>query len=147
MQQVTGLVIDAYFSGSKLRWMLDNVPDARERAEHGELAFGTVDTWLLWNLTGGARPRHRCLQRQPHHAINDVPGEWDDELLDLLRIPREVLPEVRPSSAIWARRPPPCSATPPDRRHRGRPAGGALRAELLRSQAWPRTRTAPGASC
>jgi glycerol kinase len=94
----TGLVLDPYFSGTKLAWLLDNVPGARERAARGELAFGTVDTWLAWNLTGG-----RAHVTDPSNAsrtlLYDIDaGAWDDELLELLRIPREVLPEVRPSS-------------------------------------------------
>ncbi len=66
--QKTGLVIDAYFSGTKLKWLLDNVPDARARAERGELAFGTVDSWLVWNLSGGAA-RDRCVQREQDAAV------------------------------------------------------------------------------
>ncbi len=98
VQRKTGLVIDAYFSGSKLRWLLDHVAGARERAGRGELAFGTIDTWLLWNLTGG-----RCHLTDPSNASRTMlynlrSGDWDDELLRALDIPREVLPEVRASS-------------------------------------------------
>src|SRR5436190_2992128 len=97
----TGLVIDAYFSGSKLRWLLENVPGARERASRGELAFGTIDSWLLWNLTGGA-----CHLTDPSNAsrtmlLNLQSAGWDDDLLKLFEIPREVLPEVRSSSEIF----------------------------------------------
>lgn len=101
IQQRTGLVIDAYFSGSKLRWLLDHVPEARVRAQRGELAFGTVDSWLLWNLSGG-----RLHVTDPSNAsrtmlFNLRSGDWDDELLSLLNIPREVLPEVRSSSEVY----------------------------------------------
>lgn len=96
----TGLVIDAYFSGSKVRWLLDHVPGARARAERGELAFGTIDSWLVWNLTGGAR--HVI---DPTNAsrtlLFDLRGDWDDELLGILGVPRALLPEVRSSSEIY----------------------------------------------
>ena len=98
----TGLVLDAYFSGTKLKWLLDNVSGARERAMRGELAFGTVDSWLIWNLTGGAvhvtdaSNASRTLMFDIHH------GDWDDELLALLDVPREVLPAVVASSGVCA---------------------------------------------
>jgi glycerol kinase len=97
----TGLVIDPYFSGTKLEWLLDHVPDARRRAEAGELAAGTIDSWLIWKLTGG-----RVHATDPTNAsrtlLFDIDRrEWDDELLDLLRVPRYVLPEVRPSSGVF----------------------------------------------
>ena len=96
-----GLVIDAYFSGSKIRWLLDNVPGARARASRGELAFGTIDTWLLWKLTGG-----RLHITDPSNAsrtmlFNLHTGAWDDELLRLLDVPREILPQVRSSSEVY----------------------------------------------
>ena len=100
IQQRTGLVIDAYFSGSKLRWLLDHVPGARERAERGELAFGTIDSWLVWKLTNGA---HHLID--PSNAsrtmLYNLRGDWDDELLKVLGVPREVLPEVRSSSEVY----------------------------------------------
>ena len=97
----SGLVIDAYFSASKLRWLLDNVPGARQRAARAELAFGTIDTWLAWNLTGG-----RLHVTEPSNAsrtmlFNLRTGAWDDELLSVFDVPREVLPEVRSSSEIY----------------------------------------------
>ena len=101
IQSKTGLVIDAYFSGSKLRWLLDNVPGARERATRGGVAFGTVDTWLLWNLTGGALHVTDVTNASRTMLFNIRTGNWDDELLSLLDIPREVLPEVRSSSEIY----------------------------------------------
>ncbi len=93
-----GLVIDAYFSGSKLRWLLDHVPGARERARHGELAFGTVDSWLLWNLTGGALHVTDPSNASRTMLFNIQTSTWDEELLRVLEVPREVLPEVRSSS-------------------------------------------------
>ncbi len=98
IRERTGLVIDPYFSGTKLEWLLENVPDARRRAEAGELAAGTVDSWLIWKLTDG-----RVHATDPTNAsrtlLFDIERrEWDDELLDLFRVPRAILPEVRPSS-------------------------------------------------
>src|SRR5690242_14176229 len=99
-QERTGLVLDAYFSGTKVQWLLDNVPGARALAEKGKLAFGTVDSWLIWKLTGG-----RIHTTDPSNAsrtlfYNIGRGEWDDELLAALNVPREVLPHVTPSSAM-----------------------------------------------
>lgn len=99
-QERTGLVLDAYFSGTKVRWLLDNVAGARALAEQGKLAFGTVDTWLIWKLTGG-----RVHATDPSNAsrtllYNIKSGDWDDKLLKVLDIPRSILPEVVPSSAI-----------------------------------------------
>ncbi|MCX6913077.1 MAG: glycerol kinase GlpK [Verrucomicrobia bacterium] len=97
----TGLVLDAYFSGSKIRWLLDHVPGARERARHGELAFGTIDTWLLWKLTGGALHLTDPSNASRTLLFNLHTGAWDDELLRLLDVPRELLPEVRSSSEVY----------------------------------------------
>lgn len=97
----TGLVTDAYFSGSKIRWLLDHVPGACERAQRGELAFGTIDTWLLWNLTGGALHVTDPGNASRTMLFNLHTGSWDDELLRLLNVPRELLPEVRSSSEIY----------------------------------------------
>ena len=98
----TGLVLDAYFSGTKLAWLLDHVPGARARAERGELAFGTVDSWLVWKLTGG-----RVHATDPSNAsrtllFNLKKGTWDPEMLAMLRIPAEVLPQVLPSCGVVA---------------------------------------------
>ena len=101
VQQKTGLVIDAYFSGSKVRWILDNVPGARDRAQKGELAFGTVDTWLLWKLTGGALHATDPSNASRTMLFNIHSGQWDDELLKILNVPRQVLPQVRGSSEIY----------------------------------------------
>jgi len=94
----TGLIIDAYFSGTKLKWIFDNVPGARAAAGRGELAFGTVDTWLLWLLTGGAVHATDVSNASRTMLLNVRRNAWDDELLALLDIPREVLPAVHPSS-------------------------------------------------
>ncbi len=97
----TGLVLDPYFSGTKLRWLLDHLPGARRRAEKGELAFGTVDTWLLWQLTGKKVHATDVSNASRTLLVNLRTGDWDEELLKILRIPREVLPEVRASSGIF----------------------------------------------
>jgi len=98
----TGLVLDAYFSGTKLKWLLDNVPGARARATRGELAFGTVDSWLIWNLSAGAKHVTDASNASRTLLFDIRRGEWDDELLGLLDVPREVLPSVVPSSGICA---------------------------------------------
>jgi glycerol kinase len=98
----TGLVLDPYFSGSKLRWILDHVPDGRRRAEAGELAFGTVDTWLIWNLTGGAAHVTDASNAARTLLYNIHTGDWDDKLLQIMRVPRAVLPAVVASSAVVA---------------------------------------------
>ena len=97
----TGLVIDAYFSGTKIKWILDNVPTAREKAEKGELLFGTVETWLIWKLTKGKVhvTDYSNASRTMLFNINSL--EWDKEILKELDIPGSMLPEVRPSSCIY----------------------------------------------
>lgn len=97
----TGLVIDAYFSGTKVRWMLDNVEGLRERAQNGEIAFGTIDSWMVWNLTGGKThiTDYSNASRTLMYNIYDL--EWDEELLEILEVPKEVLPEVKPSSYVF----------------------------------------------
>ena len=102
IQQKTGLVIDAYFSGTKLAWLLDNVPDARRRAEAGELAFGTIDSWLVWNLTGGRVHATDASNASRTMLFNLRTQDWDEDLLKLLRVPRAVLPRVVPSSGVLA---------------------------------------------
>jgi glycerol kinase len=97
----TGLVLDPYFSGTKLTWLLDHVRGARRRAERGELAFGTVDTWLLWQLTGGRVHATDVSNASRTLLLNLRTGAWDDRLLKILRIPRAVLPEVRASSEVY----------------------------------------------
>ena len=100
IQDKTGLVIDAYFSASKIRWILDNVPAARARAERGELAFGTVDSWLIWKLTEGARHVTDVTNASRSMLFNLHTLKWDEELLALLRVPASLLPEVVSSSQI-----------------------------------------------
>src|SRR5271168_1846957 len=95
----TGLIIDPYFSGTKVAWILDHVPGARERAERGELLFGTVDCYLLWRLTGGKSHATDATNASRTLLFNIHTGEWDDELLKILRVPRSMLPEVKDSSA------------------------------------------------
>ncbi|GAC1344323.1 MAG: glycerol kinase GlpK [Bradyrhizobium sp.] len=95
----TGLIIDPYFSGTKVAWILDHVPGARARAERGELLFGTVDCYLLWRLTGGAVHATDATNASRTLLFDIHSGEWDDDLLKLLRVPRSMLPEVKDSSA------------------------------------------------
>ena len=94
----TGLIIDPYFSGTKVAWILDHVPGARERAERGELRFGTVDCYLLWRLTGGKSHATDATNASRTLLFNIHTGQWDDELLKILRVPRSLLPEVKDSS-------------------------------------------------
>lgn len=96
----TGLIVDAYFSATKLAWMLDRVEGARERARRGELAFGTVDSWLIWNLTEGRVHATDVTNASRTMLFNIHDGVWDEELLALLDIPAELLPEVKPSSGL-----------------------------------------------
>jgi len=98
----TGLVIDAYFSGTKLRWLLDNVPGVRAQAERGELAFGTVDSWLIWQLTGGKVHVTDVSNASRTMLFNVHTNQWDAELLKTLDIPASLMPEVKPSSAHFA---------------------------------------------
>ena len=98
----TGLVLDAYFSGTKLAWILDNVPGARAKAEAGELLFGTVDTWLAWKLSGGAAHVTDPSNASRTLLYNIHTGSWDEELLQMLNVPGKLLPVVRPSSGAVA---------------------------------------------
>ena len=95
----TGLLLDPYFSATKIAWILDNIPNARPRAERGELAFGTVDTWLLWNLTDGQSHATDATNASRTLLYNIHSGQWDDDLLDLFNVPRQLLPEVKDSAA------------------------------------------------
>lgn len=97
----TGLIIDAYFSATKLKWILDSVPGARAAARRGQLAFGTVDSWLTWHLTGGAVHATDVSNASRTMLFNVHRNQWDDELLDLLDIPREMLPDVFPSCHLY----------------------------------------------
>jgi len=98
----TGLVIDAYFSGTKLKWLLDHVPGARGRAASGELAFGTIDAWLIWQLSNGRVHATDASNASRTMLFNIHSGDWDEELLRLLNVPREVLPAVVASSGLCA---------------------------------------------
>src|ERR1041384_2287841 len=101
IRKKTGLVLDAYFAGTKLQWILQHVPGARARAKAGQLAFGTVDSWLVWNLTAGARHVTDASNASRTLLFNIRTGEWDDELLELFGVPRSLLPEVRSSSEVY----------------------------------------------
>ncbi|RQO55397.1 glycerol kinase [Paucibacter sp. KBW04] len=101
VKEKTGLVIDAYFSGSKLKWLLDHVPGARAQAERGELAFGTVDSWLMWRLSEGRIHATDVSNASRTMLFNVRRNEWDEDLLALLQIPRALLPEVHPSAHVY----------------------------------------------
>jgi glycerol kinase len=101
IRQKTGLLLDAYFSGTKIKWLLDNLPDARAKAERGELAFGTVDTWLVWNLSGGALHITDAGNASRTLLYDIHAGQWDDDLLRILDVPKSLLPQVRSSSEIY----------------------------------------------
>ncbi|WP_066172441.1 glycerol kinase GlpK [Bacillus marinisedimentorum] len=102
VREKTGLLLDAYFSGTKVKWILDNVDGAREKAENGDLMFGTIDTWLIWKLSGGKAhvTDYSNASRTLMYNIHEL--KWDDELLKILGVPASMLPEVRPSSEIYA---------------------------------------------
>jgi glycerol kinase len=102
-QEKTGLIIDAYFSGTKIQWILDNVDGARQRAENGDLCFGTVDSWLVWKLTRGQVHVTDATNASRTLIYNIHEGDWDDEILNILDIPRSMLPEVRDSSEVYGR--------------------------------------------
>jgi glycerol kinase len=101
IRERTGLVIDAYFSGSKLAWILDNVPGARQMADAGQLAFGTIDSWLIWKLTEGRLHITDSSNASRTMLFNIHTGKWDSELLNLFRVPPSMLPEVRASSEAY----------------------------------------------
>ncbi|WP_044640212.1 glycerol kinase GlpK [Risungbinella massiliensis] len=100
-REKTGLLIDAYFSGTKVKWILDHVEGAREKAEQGKLLFGTIDTWLIWKLSGGNShvTDYSNASRTLMYNIHEL--KWDEELLDILTVPKSMLPEVRPSSEVY----------------------------------------------
>ena len=101
IQQKTGLIIDAYFSATKLKWLLDNVEGARDKAARGELCFGTIDSWLLWKLTNGMVHATDVSNASRTMLYNIHTLAWDDELLQLMDIPKNILPEVRSSSEVY----------------------------------------------
>ena len=102
IQQKTGLIIDSYFSGTKIKWLLDHVPGARQKAEAGKLAFGTMDSWLIWNLTGGKKHVTDVTNASRTLLFDIHTLQWDSELLALLNIPASILPEIASSSEIYA---------------------------------------------
>ncbi|MEE3466458.1 MAG: glycerol kinase GlpK, partial [Candidatus Cryptobacteroides sp.] len=101
IREKTGLIIDAYFSGTKIKWILDNVPGAREKAEAGKLRFGTVDSWLVWQLTRGDVHVTDVTNASRTMLFNINTLEWDDELLSMLGIPRSMMPAVKSSSEVY----------------------------------------------
>jgi glycerol kinase len=101
VSQRTGLVSDPYFSGTKIKWLLDNIPDLRQRAQHGDIAFGTIDSWLLWKLTGGKVHATDCSNASRTLIYNIHQLEWDRDLLSYLDIPSALLPEVKASSGVF----------------------------------------------
>lgn len=98
----TGLLIDAYFAGTKVKWILDNVEGAREKADNGQLLFGTIDTWLIWKLSGGKAHVTDYTNASRTLMFNIYDLKWDDELLEILNVPKSMLPEVKPSSEVYA---------------------------------------------
>lgn len=105
IREKTGLVLDAYFSGTKAAWMLDHIEGARALAAQGRLAFGTIDTWLIWKLSGGKVHVTDITNASRTLLCNIHTGDWDDELLDVLRVPRSILPEIRSSSEVYGHTP------------------------------------------
>src|SRR6476469_8610647 len=101
IRQSTGLVIDAYFSGTKIRWILDNVEGAREKADQGQLCCGTIDSWLLWNLTNGAVHATDVSNASRTMLCNIHTGQWDGQLQDILGVPGNMLPTIKSSSEIY----------------------------------------------
>lgn len=103
IREKTGLVIDAYFSGTKVKWILDNVEGARKRAENGELLMGTIDSWLIWNMTDGALHITDVTNASRTLLFNINTMDWDDELLSLLTIPKSMLPQIKESSEVYGK--------------------------------------------
>ena len=146
-RQKTGLVIDAYFSATKLKWILDNVAGARARAEAGELLFGTVETWLIWKLTCGKVHVTDYSNASRTMLFNIHTLDWDDEILQLLGIPRSMLPRPVPNSDFMSM-PTPCTLAARSRSP-ARPATSRPRclARPALRRATPKTPTAPAAFC
>src|SRR5206468_3398094 len=138
VRQRTGLVLDAYFSGTKIAWLLDHVPDARRRAARGQLAFGTVDTWLLWKLTRGRVHATDVSNASRTLCLNLASVDWDERMCALLRVPREVLPTIVDSSG-------PCGETSDLGRLPARPYSGCATASG--SSPAPRRPTGSRAPC
>jgi glycerol kinase len=132
VQQKTGLLLDPYFSGSKLAWLLDNVEGAREKAEAGKLPSAPIDSWLIWKLTGGKRHVTDATNAARTLLYNIREGRWDADILKLLNIPESLLPEVLDTGADFGMsRPRAVRRRDPDARRGGRPAGGDAGAGLL----------------
>lgn len=112
IQKKTGLVLDAYFSGSKVRWLLDNTEGAREKADAGELAFGTIDSWLVWNLTGGKVHITDVSNASRTLLFNIETLSWDEDMLELLDVPSSILPEVKSSSEVYGETTETCFGAP-----------------------------------
>ena len=128
----TGLVLDPYFSATKIAWLLDHVPGARARAERGELAFGTIDSWLIWNLTGGSVHVTDVSNASRTLLVDLATLDWDDELLQLFNVPRALLPRITSSSEVVGESQPELFGVAHcDRRQRRRPAGRHVRPGLL----------------
>ncbi len=148
IKENTGLVVDAYFSGTKVKWILEHVTGARERARNGELLFGTVDTWLIWNLTRGKVHVTDYSNASRTLLFNIKTLQWDQRILDELDIPACMLPEVKPSSCIYGHTDPqtfggamiPISGDAGDQQ-------AALFGRPVSATAWSRIPTAPAVSC
>ncbi len=147
ISQRTGLVVDAYFSATKLRWLLDNVSGARAKAEAGELAFGTIDSWLLWNLSGGELHVTDISNASRTMLMNLETGQWDDRLLELFHIPRSVLPRSEARVKFLENLDSICSAQP--FRWAGRPAinNQLYLDKIALAMAWQKTPMEQAASC
>ena len=132
----TGLPVDAYFSATKLRWLLDHVPDGQSRAENGELLFGTVDSWLIWKLTGGATHVTDATNASRTMLLNLDDLAWDRDMLRELDIPTVMLPKIVNSSGVCSvrNRGPVSRPRDADCRYRRRPEDGAVRAGLLHAR-------------
>src|SRR5690625_1533539 len=102
-REKTGLLLDPYFSGTKVKWILDHVDGAREKADNGDLLFGTIDTWLVYKLSGGKTHITDYSNAARTLMFNIYDLKWDDELLDILTVPKSMLPEVRQSSEVYAK--------------------------------------------
>ena len=127
----TGLVLDAYFCATKIRWLLDHVDGARERASRGELAFGTIDSWLIWKLTGGRVHVTDVTNASRTMLLDLETGQWDESLLELFDVPASILPEVRSSSEVYGETDSSLfGVSDTDRGYRRRSAGGLVRTKL-----------------
>ena len=140
-------MLDAYFSGTKIKYLLDTHEGLRGQARRGEILFGTVDTWLIWRLTGGRRHVTDYSNASRTLIFNIHTLDWDDELLGMLGIPRAMLPEVRPSSEVYGQTAPSGSAARSPSRATRATSRRPPSARPASPPAAPRTPTAPAASC